>query len=139
MQNSINFYSFARNTRRANKLNANNRLIMIEELISNILNTTLNNFDIPFCIATNIGTYLIIKSIEDIRKNIIGSVWRKRIIFLLVSIILGVLYCLDGANYKIIINSIILAPVSWSWIFKPICAKLNIDYKQVIKDTDKLD
>lgn len=103
---------------------------MIEEIISNIINTLLNNFDISFCLSSNIATYIIIKSIEDIRKSIIGSVWQKRVIFLLVSFIIAIFYHIDGTSYKTIINSIILAPVSWSWIFKPICAKLKIDYKQ---------
>ena len=33
-------------------------------------------------------------------------------------------------NTTILINSAILAPVAWSWIFKPILKKIGVDYKQ---------
>lgn len=101
---------------------------MINELISNIINNTLNSFDIPFCITVNIATYLFINLINNINKNIKINTWHKRLIFLFVSIIIAIFYCLNGSDYKTILNSVILAPVSWSWIFKPICAKLKIDY-----------
>jgi hypothetical protein len=38
----------------------------------------------------------------------------------------------------ILINSSVLAPVAWSWIFKPILKKLGVDYKQIDK-TNKMD
>ena len=34
-------------------------------------------------------------------------------------------------NTKVIIDSAILVPVSWSWIFKPLCGRLNIDYRKI--------
>ena len=100
---------------------------MVNELISNMINNTLNSFDIPFCITVNIATYLF-NVINNINKNIKLNTWHKRLIFLFVSIIIAIFYCLNGSDYKTILNSVILAPVSWSWIFKPICAKLKIDY-----------
>lgn len=108
---------------------------MIEETITNIINTTLSSFDLPFCITVNIATYLLIKYIADIKKTIKLTTWHKRLIFLLSSIAIAVFYCLNGSDYRTILNSIILAPVAWSWIFKPICIKLDIDYKKVIKDS----
>ena len=129
MQNSIKFNTFVHTTKRANKLNANNTLVMINDIIPNIINDTLNSFDIPFCISVNIGTYLVIKTIEDINKNIISNIWSKRVVLLIVSIIIAAVYYINGSDCKTILNSVILAPVSWSWIFKPICAKLKIDYK----------
>ena len=44
-------------------------------------------------------------------------------------ILISIGYYITGTDTKLIINSAILAPVSWSWIFKPICKYLNIDYK----------
>ena len=48
-----------------------------------------------------------------------------------VSIITAIIYYITNSDIKIIFNSFILAPVSWSWIFKPICKKFNIDYKDI--------
>lgn len=101
---------------------------MVNELISNIINNTLNSFDIPFCITVNIATYLLVRIITTNKATIKLNTWHKRLIFLFVSIIIAIFYYLNGSDYKTILNSVILAPVSWSWIFKPICAKLKIDY-----------
>lgn len=100
----------------------------MEEFISTIINNTLNSFDIPFCIIVNIATYSIIKSITEIKPCIKISTWKKRLILIIVSILLGIGYYFDGTSTRILLNSVILAPVSWSWIFKPICKKLKIDY-----------
>jgi hypothetical protein len=101
---------------------------MINEIIINIINNAISSFDIPFCIIINIATYLIVSVTNGIKQTTKLTTWNKRVIFLFVSIIIGIIYCLLGSDYRIILNSIILAPVSWSWIFKPICAKLKIDY-----------
>lgn len=100
----------------------------MEEIISTTISNTLNSFDIPFCIAVNIATYLIIKTATEIKPTVKISTWQKRLILVIVSLILGAGYYLDGTSGKILLNSIILAPVSWSWILKPICKKLDIDY-----------
>lgn len=107
---------------------------MINEIISNIINTTLESFDFPFCITVNILTYLIISIISEYKHKAKISTWNKRIIFILVSIITAIVYYFAGGDIKTIFNSIVLAPVSWSWIFKPICAKLNLDYNKKDKD-----
>lgn len=101
----------------------------MEELISIIINNTINSFDFPFCITVNIATYLTIKNIINYKKNCNFNTWNKRLTFLIVSIIIAIIYCITGSDIKTIFNSFILAPVSWSWIFKPICKKFNIDYK----------
>lgn len=101
---------------------------MIEQLITSIITDVFHSFDIPFCVAVNVATYILIKSIIDYRRCNSLSIWQKRLIFLAVAIVIAFFYCITGSDYKIIFNSIIIAPVSWSWIFKPICAKLNIDY-----------
>ena len=101
---------------------------MIEEVISNIVNTTIASFDFPYCVIVNLLTYLTIKCIS-IRKPKWFGTWSKRLVFFIVSILVAIVYYSSGSDYKIIFNSIILAPVSWSWIFKPICNKLKIGYK----------
>lgn len=100
----------------------------MKEVILTIINNIINNFDFTFCITANIATYLIIKTITDYKKKSKVSTWNKRLIFLFISAIIATIYCLIGSDIKTVFNSFILAPVSWSWIFKPICDKLNIGY-----------
>lgn len=106
----------------------------MEEVISTIINSVISSFDFTFCIIVNIATYLIIKAIITTDK-FFTSTWFKRVVFLIVCTIIALVYYITGSDIKIIVNSFILAPISWSWIFKPICNKLNIDYK--IKDNNK--
>lgn len=100
----------------------------MEEIISHIINNTLGCFDIPFCITVNIATYLIIKGVSDAKSNLNISIWHKRIVLLIVSLIIGYFYYITGTDFRTILNSTILAPVAWSWILKPICSKIGIDY-----------
>lgn len=100
----------------------------MEELVNNVINNTLGCFDIPFCITVNIATYLIIKGITDAKPNVNISIWHKRIVLLILSVIIGYFYYITGTDFRTILNSTILAPVAWSWILKPICAKVGIDY-----------
>ena len=100
-------------------------------MLENIIDILLQNFDISYCIAVNIATYLIIKCIDDINGKKIVPRYCKRIILLLVIIVMAIIYHVVGVNAKVIVNSAILAPVSWSWIFKPLCGRLNIDYRKI--------
>ncbi|AXF52163.1 MAG: hypothetical protein [crAssphage sp. isolate ctcc615] len=104
----------------------------MENITTTITDNIVNSFDFPFCVSVNIATYIIIKLITDYKKDKIVTTWNKRFIFLIVSIVLAVIYLFAGTDIKIIANSIILAPVSWSWLFKPICNKFNIDYSNKI-------
>ena len=100
----------------------------MEEIVLELINKTLESFDFPFCIIVNIATYLAIKLYTDYKKKSQISTCNKRFIFLGISIIIAIIYYLTGSDSKTIFNSFILAPVSWSWIFKPICDKFNIGY-----------
>ena len=100
----------------------------MNEIFSNIINNIINSFDFPFCITVNIATYIIIKIIIDYKNKFKISTWHKRLIFLITGVIISIIYYITGSDIKTLLNSFILAPVSWSWIFKPICAKLKIDY-----------
>lgn len=99
------------------------------EYINQILNTTIKSFDFSFCLIVNVLTYTIIKFIDSINGIKKVATWTKRIIMLSSVIFISIVYYIIGSDTKLIINSAILAPVSWSWIFKPICKYLNIDYK----------
>lgn len=104
------------------------------EYISQIINTTIESFDFSFCVSVNILTYFIIKLIDELNGSRKVATWTKRCVMLIVVICISIAYYIIGSNPKLIINSAILAPVFWSWIGKPICNKLNIDYR---KDDDK--
>lgn len=104
----------------------------MEEIISIIVNNTISNFDFTFCVAVNIATYIVIKTITDYKKKSKVSTWNKRLIFLGISFLVAIIYCLTGSEVKTVFNSFILAPVSWSWIFKPICDKLGVGYNAKI-------
>lgn len=101
---------------------------MIENIIGNIVDTTINSFDFTFCFIVNVFTYIIIKINHESKNYFNFGLWTKRLIFVGVSIIVAIVYYLNGSDCKTLFNSFILAPVSWSWIFKPIFNKLNIDY-----------
>lgn len=100
------------------------------EILNNLILSILNDFDFTYCIIVNILTYICIKITDEYTINPI-SIWTKRLILLIVIIITGIIYYSIEHKGKVIINSAILAPVFWSWIMKPICNKLKIDYKQI--------
>lgn len=95
------------------------------EILNETIQNTLNSFDWSFCISVNVLTYIIVKTFK---KRL--STWMKRIIMLFVVLLIGVVEYFLGMDIKCLINSAILAPVSWSWIFKPLCEKFNINYKK---------
>lgn len=109
----------------------------METLIENISNNLFSDFDFSFCLVVNILTYLIVNTLTIFNKQ--PTTWVKRIILIASTVVLGVVYGFIGSELKVIINSAILAPISWSWIFKPICKKLGIDYKQVKSKKDGKD
>ena len=116
------------------KYNINNIIninLNIMEIISNIIETTLNSFDFSYCISVNILTYLIINIINSRNGNIDMKIWSKRLILVVSIVAIGAVYYFNDSDIKLIVNSGILAPVFWSWIMKPICRYFKIDYKQL--------
>ena len=101
------------------------------EIFNNTITTVISSFDFAYCIIVNILTYLIIKLIDSLNGKKDVSTWSKRIVLLIVILSTGVLYNLMGCDNKVLLNSSILAPVSWSWIIKPICKYFKIDYKDI--------
>lgn len=97
-----------------------------------LLHQLTSNINFPLILNINIITYMIIKFIDDINKDKVVTTWQKRIVFIISSIICGIVYkSCSNIPLDVIINSCIIAPVSWSWIIKPIAKKCRIDYKQL--------
>lgn len=101
------------------------------EILNDIIQTTLGSFDFSFAIGVNILTYSLIKLIDEINGNKKVNTWTKRLVLLAATILVSVVYYIIGIDTKVLLNSAIIAPVSWSWIFKPLCKKFNIDYKHI--------
>lgn len=100
------------------------------ELIDAILDTTRESFDFGLVAAINILTYVIIKTVDDFNGDKKVDIRIKRLIMIAATILIScIYYYYDWVDVKLILNSAILAPVAWSWIGKPICNKLGIDYK----------
>lgn len=99
-----------------------------------IINQLVANFDFGFMLILNVVTYIIIKLVDEINKEKIVTTWQKRIIFICASLVIGcIYYFLSDVKPIVIINSIIIAPIAWSWLAKPIAGKLGIDYKPKYK------
>lgn len=101
------------------------------EFLNNIIETTINSFDFTYCIIVNILTYIIIKLLDEANGEKQLSIWSKRLVMFISVIVVGIVYAIIGTDLKLMFNSAILAPVFWSWVMKPICVKLDIDYKQI--------
>lgn len=102
------------------------------DVINNVINALISQFDFTYCVIVNIMTYLIINFMIKVSGgNIVVPI--KRIVLLFSIIVIAAIYYFLGTDIKILVNSAILAPVSWSWIFKPIANKIGWDYKQIDK------
>lgn len=101
------------------------------EIIYDVVQTTLQSFDFAYCVIVNILTYLIIKFIDEFNGDKSVSTWTKRLVLLCCILSTGGVYWFIGKDLGLLMNSAILAPVSWSWIFKPLCIKFKIDYKKL--------
>lgn len=96
-----------------------------------IINQLISNFDFALMLIINIITYFVIKIIDEANGDKQPTTWQKRIVFLIVAIIVGIVYKFTtNIPVNIIVNSCIIAPVAWSWLAKPIAGKFGIDYKK---------
>lgn len=106
-------------------------------ILSEILRTTATSFDFAFVICVNVLVYLVIKLVDKLNGNKVVSTWNKRVITLVCALIMGVIYfSLKLGDVKVVLNSIILSFVFWSWIMKPILTFFNIDYRKFIEVED---
>lgn len=107
---------------------------MILKIVDSVISNFQANFDISFIISVNVLTYLIIRCIDSLNGDKSVNTWCKRLIAIISSIILALLYFDCGYdNVFRLINSAIISPVAWSWILKPIAKILKMDYKQIVK------
>lgn len=108
----------------------------MDKLISNFVELFNTHFDLSFMLCVNILTYILIKVIDDLNGDKVVSTWTKRLVMIISCFAIAAGYIAGGyENTTILINSAILAPVAWSWIFKPILKKIGIDYKKIDKTT----
>lgn len=100
------------------------------DIFNEILQNLTSNFDFSYCVVVNVLAYLFITCFINIARGNITKTMKK-ILLLISMIVVGVVYYLIGADVKLIVNSAIIAPVSWDWIFKPILSKFGFDYKDI--------
>ena len=107
-------------------------------ILNEILRTTATSFDFAFVICVNVLAYLVIKLVDKLNGDKVVSTWNKRVITLVCAVLMGVIYfSLKLGDVKVVLNSIILSFVFWSWILKPILAFFKIDYKKFIIEDDE--
>lgn len=111
----------------------------MEQLIGHFVELFSTHFDLSFMLCVNVLTYIFIKVIDDINGDKSVGTWTKRLVMIISCFAIAAGYRAGGYEETVIlINSSVLAPVAWSWIFKPILKKLGVDYKQIDK-TNKMD
>ena len=96
----------------------------MEELLSQLI----SNYNFNLILSINIISYLIIQLLHKIMFTPKGI---KILITIIVSIAVGILYhFISDISTEVLVNSVILAPLAWDWVFKPILNKIGIDYKE---------
>lgn len=96
----------------------------MEQLVEHFVELFSTHFDLSFMLCVNVLTYILIKVIDDINGDKSVGTWTKRLVMLISCFAIAAGYIAGGyENTTILINSAILAPVAWSWIFKPILKK----------------
>lgn len=100
------------------------------EIINQIIQHVINSFDFTYCVVVNALTYTLVTVLIYLcRGNVTKTI--KKLTLLFSIIIVSIIYYAIGVDAKLIINSSILAPISWTWIIKPILSKLGYDYKDI--------
>lgn len=85
----------------------------------------LTRISIYLYACVNILTYILIKVIDDLNGDKVVSTWTKRLVMIISCFAIATGYRAGGYEEMVIlINSSVLAPVAWSWIFKPILKNL---------------
>ena len=103
------------------------------EQFNSIVNQIINNFDFAYMLAINALTYFAIKFIDEINKDKAITTWTKRCVLIGAITVITILYSFTGyEEWTVLINSACVAPVAWSWVFKPLLTKFGLDYKKYI-------
>ena len=100
------------------------------ETINQIIQQVINSFDFTYCVVVNALTYTLVTVLIYLcQSNVTRTI--KKLVLLFSIIIVSTIYYAIGVDIKLIVNSSILAPVSWTWIIKPILSKFGYDYKNI--------
>lgn len=100
------------------------------EMINQIIQQVINSFDFTYCVVVNALTYTLVTVLIYLcRGNVTRTI--KKLVLLFSIVVVSTIYYVVGVDAKLIINSSILAPISWTWIIKPILSKLGYDYKDI--------
>lgn len=100
--------------------------------VNTIIDSIINQFDFGYILTINVATYIFIQVWDNLNGDKLLTTWQKRLMLLLaIFIVYGVYKFAHYPNDIVLLNSTIFAPVSWSWLLKPILNKLGVDYKKV--------
>ena len=100
------------------------------ETINQIIQQVINSFDFTYCVVVNALTYTLVTVLIYLcQSNVTKTI--KKLVLLFSIVVVSTIYYAIGIDVKLIVNSSILAPVSWTWIIKPILSKLGYDYKDI--------
>mgnify|MGYP003315978429 CR=1 FL=1 len=98
--------------------------------MNGIINSIIGNFDWAYMLSVNVLTYIITKLIDTSVKFKTPS-WLKKLVSLFSVIsVAGCYYLIDKTlSLRILLNSAILAPVAWDFVFKPLLDRIGLNYK----------
>lgn len=100
------------------------------EIINQIIQQVINSFDFTYCVIVNALTYILVTVLIYLcQSNVTRTI--KKLVLLFSIVVVNTIYYAIGVDTKLIVNSSILAPISWTWIIKPILSKLGYDYKDI--------
>ena len=100
------------------------------EIINQIIQQVINSFDFTYCVVVNALTYILVTVLIYLcQSNVTRTI--KKLVLLFSIVVVSTIYYAIGVDAKLIINSSILAPISWTWIIKPILSKVGYDYKDI--------
>ena len=103
----------------------------MENIIFDIINKIITNFDFSYMFAVNVLAYIFIKLHDEFNGNYKVKTLYKRLWLVLAILLMGVVYTYeDDYSVSKLINSAVLAPVFYSWIIKPILKKIGANYKE---------
>ena len=100
------------------------------EIINQIIQQVINSFDFTYCVVVNALTYILVTVLIYLCQSNVTRTIRKLVLPFSIVVVSTIYYAI-GVDAKLIINSSILAPISWTWIIKPILSKLGYDYKDI--------
>ena len=100
------------------------------ETINQIIQQVINSFDFTYCVAVNALTYTLVTVLIYLCQSNVTKTIKKFVLLFSIAVVSTIYYAI-GVDAKLIINSSILAPVSWTWIIKPILSKFGYDYKNI--------